>query len=148
MSTENPLGPTWDDDKPAAPRIEGVQVSPAAVQAAIMEGRFTHEWDCPTEQGWVKVVYDMFPTGTRMAINDRTQHPLLIEYFSVAHALRSYGGWDFKGGKMSEKLTFLEQLSDPQYAFFLEQYHRGKLVQIERFKELKDRLGKSSPDRS
>ena len=149
MSTAPEVSTTsWGDTKTG---------TPASLTAILLEGRLTHEWSLPFGGREIVVVYDLFPSGTRVDIDVKTSGLDLIakkslgDLFTLAHALFSFDGWTFPSTKerstLDQKIEFLRGFQDPMWALFMEEYQTAKLKQHQEFEKRRKLLGESTPDR-
>lgn len=117
------------------------------VDELLLKFQLTHKWNCFGKE----VVYDVFPVGVSEQITARTSgldahaKDLAMRILDLAHAIRTVGGYDFKGS-LEDKLKFVRAMSDPMFDLFYEEFRAARVKQLEMLKEAQDELKKSSPE--
>lgn len=117
------------------------------LQIFLLTGKLTHRWSFAGKE----VVYDLFPVGTRDTVErqvsglDAGSRLLAQSMLSVAHSLRSIGGYDFQAS-LDEKLKFVRGLMDPVFDLFAEELRSARIKQYEAIEKVRDDLKKSQPD--
>jgi hypothetical protein len=123
-------------------------VTPAHVQAVLLEGKIEHHWD----YFGTEVVMKLFGSGRggygeilrRATGPDEYTRGYWRELLSVAYALKSFGGWDFDKDQ-EQKEEFVEGLSTRVLGIFVEQFVIARNKDLEDAKKREELLGKSSP---
>lgn len=112
-----------------------------------IDGIVAHEF----ELAGFKVIYDLFPVGTREEIEQRASgldsraRQVVVDVLDLAHSLRSVAGYDFKQS-LEEKLKFVRAMPDPIFELYVDEL---RLAQIRRRDTLRKKfaeLKKSSPN--
>lgn len=117
----------------------------AQVQALILEGRLDGEkWSILG----IEVIFDLFDAGGEeeayALVNglDRDAKERRLSVELIARALRSVGGYDFKG-ELEEKRKFLRSLQPHVKDLFSAKFIELRLLQANKFVERVKELGKS-----
>lgn len=116
------------------------------VEELISAFNLTHKWDFFGKE----VVYDMFPVGTSESIVRTTSGldiratDYVTKVLSVAYAIRSIGGYDFKAS-LEEKLRFVRAVQEPVLNLMFAEYQAARVKQVELLAKKQEELKKSSP---
>ena len=128
---------------------DSISTTAAHLQALLLEGKLTHRFKLAGEE----VVLDLFPAGVWENILVQAIGPdeYTREYrrnvLSLAHALRSIGGYDFEG-KFDKRLEFVRGLQRPVQALLIEEMIGAQIRQHEETVKRLEELKKSSPGQS
>lgn len=128
----------------------GVISEEAQLTALLFLGKSTTE----VEVAGTKVIMDLFATGReedlqrRVTGLDEISRVYAYSVMAVAYALRSVGGYDFKGGNLEEKLNFVRGLQPAVFEIFRQAFLEARLRQTMKINELVKEMGKSQPTQS
>lgn len=112
------------------------------VEKILLLGGYTHEWKF---YGTI-VIYDMFRGGEEEDIQmrvsglDPVARRVAEDIRNVATAIRTVGGYDFKG-KMEEKLRFVRSMHIPVREYWIREYERAVVEQTGKVKDTIESMG-------